>query len=201
LNKKTSFREKNDATIFRPERGAGAAAMTDKRVQVLEDELLMVRQSGEIPAVAFHGALHYLGADPEGPDLVLTASERGALAGQAVRRYREILLRDLLPENRDQPQYRGLARCAMNWERCCQFCRQEGLDVKELRGEVARALVIFLQKESDEVKGGLRSSSITCTAITLGRLAAQLGLAEGELPAGWQTLCASRDRPEGPYSP
>lgn len=175
--------------------------MTDKRVQVLEDELFMVRQSGEIPAVAFHGALHYLGADPEGPGLVLTASERGALAGQAVRRYREILLRDLLPENRDQPQYRGLARCAMNWERCCLFCRQEGLDVKVLRGEVAQALIAFLRQESDEVKAGSRLSSITCTAATLGRLAAQLGLAETDLSPGWETLCSDRDRPEGPYAP
>lgn len=175
--------------------------MTDKRAQIMEDELLMVRQSGEIPAVAFYGALHYLTADPEGPGLVLAAPERSALAGQAVRRYREILLRDLLPENRDQPQYRGLARCAMNWERCCAFCRQEGLAIEALRQEVAQALITFLRQESDEVKGGLRPSSVTCTTVTLGRLAAQLGLAVADLPAGWEMLCASRDRPEGPYFP
>ena len=34
---------------------------------------------------------------------------------------------------------------------------------------------------------------------TLGRLAGQPGLAETELPAGWPTLCASRDQPAGPY--
>ena len=175
--------------------------MIGNREQILEDELLMVRQSGEIPSVAFHGALHYLGADPEGPGLVLTALERSALASQALQRYREILLRDLLPGNRDQPHYRGLARCAMNWERCCQFCWQEGLDVNPLRGEVAQALVFFMRHESDEVKSGLRSSSITCTAVTLGRLAEQLGLAEGDLPEGWEMLCSSRDRPEGPYAP
>ncbi len=173
--------------------------MTDKRAAFLEDELLMVRQSGEIPAVAFHGALHYLSVDQEGPGLVLRAAERIALAGQAQQRFREILLRDLRPENRDQPQYRGLARCAMNWERCCQFCQQEGLDVKTLRCEVALALLIFLRQEADEVMAGLRPSSLTCTAPTLGRLAAQLGLAAAELPAGWETLCADRDRPEGPY--
>ena len=175
--------------------------MTDKRAAFLEDELLMVRQSGEIPAVAFHGALHYLSVDQEGPGLVLRASERFALAAQAVGRFREILLRDLLPVNRDLPLYRGLARCAMNWERCCQFCQQEGLDVKGLQQEVAAALLIFLFQESDEVKSGMRPSSLTCTAATLARLAGQLGLSEAELPGGWEALCADLDRPEGPYFP
>lgn len=175
--------------------------MTSKRAELMEDELLMVRQSGEIPAVAFHGALHFLSGDPEGPGLVLTASERAVLAGQAQARFREILLRDLDPENRDKPPFRGLARCAMNWQRCCQFCLQEGLDVKGLQQEVAAALLIFLRQEADEVQAGLHPSSLTSTAATLGRLAAQLGLAEADLPAGWPELCADRDRPEGPYFP
>ncbi|PIP43877.1 MAG: hypothetical protein COX17_04545 [Deltaproteobacteria bacterium CG23_combo_of_CG06-09_8_20_14_all_60_8] len=193
--------KKNNETVPRSLCRTGEQPMTGNRARIMEDELLMVRHSGEIPAVAFHGALHFLGVDPEGPGLVLTAAERLALAGQARQRFREILLRDLRPDNRDQPHYRGQARCAMNWERCSIFCQQQGLEVKALRQEVAVALISFLRQESDEIKAGLRPASLTCTSVTLGRLAAQLGLAEADLPAGWETRCADRDRPEGPYFP
>ena len=45
--------------------------ISDERTLLLEEELLLVRHSGEIPEVALHASVHYLTEDPEGPGLVL----------------------------------------------------------------------------------------------------------------------------------
>ncbi|MHB1014801.1 MAG: hypothetical protein ACYC2W_05950, partial [Desulfurivibrionaceae bacterium] len=74
--------------------------MTD-RESLLAEEILIVRHSGEIPEIAFHSSLYYLCEDPAGPQLTLREKELDILRQQVVARYRDILLRDLSPENRD----------------------------------------------------------------------------------------------------
>jgi hypothetical protein len=162
--------------------------VADKEFLLLEEKLL-IRNSGEIPEVALHGSLYYLTDDPEGPGLDLDPRDVDLLAEQALARYQEIIHRDLDPRNRDQSMYRGLARAAVNWNRLVRFCRKMNWDVEQLRGEFAAALQLFLARESVDVHAG-RSSSVNCTAAVLADFAASLGLAEADMPSGWQELCS-----------
>ena len=46
--------------------------MSSERNALMEEELLLVRHSGEIPEVALHASLHFLCDDEEGPRLILS---------------------------------------------------------------------------------------------------------------------------------
>ncbi len=157
--------------------------------EYLEDELLIVANSGEIPEVAYHGSLYFLTEDPEGPRLTLEEEEVRPLKEAVFNRYRKILLRDCNPTLRDKSVYRGLARCAVNWRRFRNFCHRENFCSDEVRQQVAGALVAFLRQEISDVRAGHRCSSVNCTASELAEFAGQLGISPAELPAGWQALC------------
>ena len=73
----------------------------DKKAYIAE-EAFMVLHSGEIPEIALHSSLYYLTEDPEGPGLILTAADILPLKQEVVKRYQEIILRDLEPKNRDK---------------------------------------------------------------------------------------------------
>lgn len=167
-----------------------SSASIFKKECFLEEELLIVRNSGEIPEIAMHGALYYLSRDPEGPGLILEEADIARLAAQALARYREIILRDLEPANRDLSLYRGIKRCLANWERLSKFRARRGLpEDQALRKEIGEALRAFLAKESKEVLAGERISSINCPAPDLLAFCGQLGIAPGQLPEGWEKLC------------
>jgi hypothetical protein len=155
----------------------------------LADELLIVRNSGEIPEVALHGSLYYLTQDPEGPGLELDHLEVRMLKNMVVERYREIIHRDLEPGNRDLSIYRGVARALANWRRLAGFCRKEGRPNEAYRLEVARALVAFLRNEVAEVRSCSRISAINCDCEGMLTFARELGLGPEELPEGWIGLC------------
>jgi len=169
--------------------------MTHDRDYHLDEERLIVRQSGEIPEVAFHGSLYYLTDDPEGPGLIVSSDERRELAEQALQRYREIILRDLCLENRGKSIYRGVERAAINWRRCRKFCARERLASGDLQAEVAAALRLFLHGESREVRAGTRRPSLNCSAAGLRSFAGELGLAPNELPPNWSDLCVADAEP------
>ncbi len=167
--------------------------MADKE-RYLCDEVLLLGDSGEIPEVAFHAALHYLQEDPDGPLLALDASDIARLRDSALARFRWMLLRDLDPGNRRKRIYRGVARGKANWRRCQEFCRRQGLDeaIAPLRREIAAALRAFLVREVAEVEGGA-PTSLNCCAEDLEAFVVELGLAPADLPAGWRRICP---RPE-----
>jgi len=155
----------------------------------LEEELLLVQNSGEIPEVAYHGSLYYLTEDPEGPTLPLSAADLLPLKQAVYERYRRIILRDLNPALRRKRIYRGLLRCIANWERFCNYCNKANLDVSPVRQETAAALVRFLQQEKEDVRQKGRPSSINCSAAGLSFLIKALALSPKELPDGWESLC------------
>jgi len=155
--------------------------------EIIADEMLIVRDSGEIPEVALHGSIHYLCHDPEGPGMVLEDEELAALRRMAAERYQEIILRDLDPDNRCLPLYRGPARSLVNWKRYCLFCEREEMEVDEFfRKRASRALVNFIACELAEYGNG--PSAVNCSADELAELAACFGLDPEELPAGWEIL-------------
>ncbi|MBU0676322.1 MAG: hypothetical protein KJ950_16910 [Proteobacteria bacterium] len=156
------------------------------------DELLIVRNSGEIPEVALHGAFYYLTSDPEGPGLTLTEEEQGQLKEMAVKRYREILLRDLTHANRRSRIFRGLARSFVNWQRVRLFCEKEKMETTELQQEVREAFLSFLREEAAVVAAG-DQSTVNCTADELVAFARGLGIAREGLPVTWFDLCGRKE--------
>ena len=156
---------------------------------LLEEEKLIVRNSGEIPEVAYHGSLYFLTVDQDGPGLTLTEEDYQQLKEQVVARYKEIILRDLNPENRVKSLYRGLARCIANWQRLCRFCEFEGQPIRGLREEIAAALQNFLHQEAADVESGCRKPCINCTQTALDSFVKKMGLNLDELPKSWRQLC------------
>ncbi|MDO5674244.1 MAG: hypothetical protein Q4G66_04915 [bacterium] len=163
--------------------------MHDERLLILEEELLLVRHSGEIPEVALHSSLYYLQEDEEGPQLRLTAEEQQLLEQAAAERYEEIIRRDLNLANRDLRLFRGLRRAEENWQRYARFCEKNHIDVQPFKVEAGRALGHYLRQESGEVGRGERKSSVNCPAATVQALVKALELRQDALPAGWQDLC------------
>lgn len=162
----------------------------DERQLLLEEELLIVRHSGEIPEIALHSTLHYLIDDPDGPSLVLQEEELSALQDAALARYREIILRDLDPENRDTGMYRGVARSIANFHRMEAFCRRIGRECTAgFRAEVAEALLSFLDREINDVQSNRRASSVNTARSELEKFASELHLDCSALPNGWSDLC------------
>lgn len=169
------------------------------RAQILEDELLIVRHSGEIPEIALNATIYYLQEDPEGPGLTLTDLELRSLQDAALKRCREIVLRDLDPENRDLPLYRGIRRTIYNWHRLQAFLGRIGRRQYDFRAVVRKALLAFLSREAADVATGRRSSCINCSAGELAGFARELGCDPGDFPPGWQQLCpAGEMREENP---
>jgi hypothetical protein len=86
-------------------------------------------------------------------------------------------------------EYRGLARCAANWQRWLKFCSRENLDFVAIQGETAEALQTFLKQEVAEAESRIRPSSINCSCREIENLAKSLGISPDDLPEGWQKLC------------
>jgi hypothetical protein len=135
---------------------------SDERAAALEEEMIMIRHSGEIPEVALHNAIHFLCEDAAGPGLALQPEELRRLQQAVVERYRRIILRDLAPRLRDKSIYRGLRRSMINWERLVRFGRRTSLAIDAVRTEVAGALKHFLLQEIADVAVGPPVSTAGC---------------------------------------
>ena len=150
--------------------------MQDRR-NIIEDELFLLRDSGELPEIAYHSSIYYLTEDQDGPGLVLTESEKRLLQEAALERCREIVLRDLMPDNRELGIYRGPQRSIYNWRRYCTFCRRTGRQIDDrFRAEVAQALITFIRQETEDVRERQRGSSINCTTEDLLIFAEEVGV-------------------------
>lgn len=162
--------------------------MTNRK-ELLEDEWYHVRHSGEIPEIALHSSIHYLSEDENGPTITLTKDDYHILYDAAARRYREIILRDITPANRDESSYRGVLRTISNWRRYKRFCSRHYLSDEQFRGDLGARFVGFLQTEIDDVAGQRRSSCINCTFDDLSSLAVELGISLSALEKDLRPLC------------
>lgn len=155
--------------------------------EILEEEAFLIETSGEIPEVAYHAALRHLTEDADGPRLELGPGEIDRLKAAVVAGYRRILLRDLTPQNRTEPHFRGLERAADNWERLLRFAEREGMKVGAIRREAGDALVGFLNQAAADVAED-RPAEIRCGPERLADLIAGLGVSQERLPDDWPTL-------------
>jgi len=164
-------------------------AVTVKNRKIfLEEETIIVRNSGEIPEIALHSSLFFLTEDKEGPHLTLQKNELKVLYDAADSRYKEIVLRDLDPDNRDLTIYRGLARTIANWSRYQDFCRRIDRDCSEFKSTVRQKLFHFLICEYNDVMAGNRPSSVNCSRNDLLKFLEQMELDSSSLPDGWLDL-------------
>ena len=163
--------------------------MSDYR-EYLDNEWFVVRYSGELPEVALHSSLHFLTQSADGPGLHLNKEHISGLQEAAMARYRDIILRDLLPENRDTSMYRGVKRSIINYQRYLRFCQRQGVAVEGgFAVEVADAFCSLLVAEVTEVTGGKRETTINCSFHELESFAAELGLDASRLPLGLADIC------------
>jgi hypothetical protein len=163
--------------------------MSSERNALMEEELLLVRHSGEIPEVALHASLHFLCDDEEGPRLILSSEEIKHLYEAALARYQEIILRDLNVANRDLSLFRGIRRANHNWYRFVRFIEKIGWPYEEFRRTAAVSLLHYLWLELDEVSSGKRSPSINCSADALLTFALAMDIDPVNLPDNWSFLC------------
>ncbi|WP_417911442.1 hypothetical protein [Candidatus Electronema sp. TJ] len=159
----------------------------EERSRLIEDEVFLLADSGELPEVAYHASLWQLCGEPDGPRLRLTEAELRLLQDAALRRCQRIILRDLTPAFRDRRIWRGLRRCICNWRRYLAFCHRIERPPNQLfQTQTAAALTAYLTQELAELRSGMRQcSSVSCTDEELLDFAQQLG---GLLPEGWEEL-------------
>jgi hypothetical protein len=155
---------------------------------LLDDEVLIIEDGGEMPEVTMHSCLHFLTRDPDGPQATLAAPELLRLKQAVIRGYQRIIRRDLTPENRGKGHYRGLARSAVNWQRLLRFCCREGLDPSPVAEEVRELLGRFLLLEFAEVERAGKGCCINCSGAELVAFCHEVGFDPSGLPEGWQGL-------------
>lgn len=159
--------------------------MMDHRQTQIDDEILIIETSGEMPEVAYHGSVHYLTTDPDGPGLVLDEQELRRLRAAAIEGFRRIILRDVTLENRGRGLYRGIRRTITNWRRLNTFCARHGLDCHQVRDELREAVRAFLHGEvADVLAGG--PCALNCTRDELLAFCNELGLDAAALPPRWE---------------
>jgi len=155
----------------------------------LEEEWYIVRHSGEIPEIAYNSAIHYLTMAEEGPLMTLDEDQTGNLKKAALDRYCEIVTRDLIYENVNKPIYRGIRRSIHNYQRLCDFCSRQHLDVLAIREEAARLLPLFLETAISRVKESDDFLTINCTYNELQQFADALQVQLLDHPMKIKSLC------------
>lgn len=161
----------------------------EERRDVLADEWLIVRNSGEIPEIAFYSSLYYLSEDDDGPGLSLSDEEIHVLKEAAAARCQEIVLRDMLLENFDKTIYRGIKRSIYNWHRYQTFCRRQSLSLHDFRSTVARTFLLFLEEGASAAGSSLPEVFINCSLDELIRFGKELGVEAQQLPADTGRFC------------
>ncbi len=167
--------------------------MAENRTDIIDDELLIIRHSGEIPEITLYASLYYLQDDSQGPGIVIDKDELTAFQDAALSRSREIILRDLDPDNRDLGLYRGLKRTIVNYQRHHDFLARLGRKDEEIREITAGVLLQFLNREVEDTRTGRRTSSINCSRAECLDFIDILGVSRNLLPMGWEKLCKNGD--------
>ena len=156
---------------------------------MLEDEWLIVRNSGEIPEITYHASLYFLEKDPHGPAITLSDEQKRYLQEAAVARYREIVLRDLQIENFAKTIYRGVRRTIYNWHRYQAFCARQELHSGSFNEVVGEALVRFLEQGCRAAGKELPEQFVNCTVHELLQFMNDIGVQAALVPGDLAQHC------------
>ncbi|MBU4276640.1 MAG: hypothetical protein KKC30_07880 [Proteobacteria bacterium] len=120
----------------------------------LEDEVIMLENSGEMPEVVLAESLYHLGTLPlEDVDILRAATVRG---------YLKIIERDMDPANVGLPPFRGLGRAGENLARLTSFLGRLGWPPPAgTMAELARRLSDYLSAEGRALAQGRPYASAT----------------------------------------
>lgn len=162
----------------------------EERNELLADEWLIVRDSGEIPEVTLHATLHYLTEEDDGPKLSLNEEELNELKDAAVKRYHEIILRDMSMENFHKNFYRGLRRSLYNWHRCVAFMKRQSIKADGFKMIAAKSFLLFIEQGITLAGKELPATFINCSVLELGELAEELGVTAEQLPSDIEQFCS-----------
>jgi hypothetical protein len=161
----------------------------EERTNLLADEWLIVRDSGEIPEITFHSSVYYLTEDGDGPGLILAEDELVGLKDAAVLRYHEIILRDISLENFHKTIYRGVRRSLYNWHRCKAFIERQSVPSDDFYKTAALALLFFLEQGVAAAGKDLPVNFIKCSFLELIELAGEFGITLDQLPFDVAQFC------------
>lgn len=160
-----------------------------ERDELLDDEWLIVRHSGEIPEITYHSSLYYLSQDVEGPRLQLLETELSRLKDAAMQRYQEIVLRDINLDNFHKSIYRGLRRTLYNWQRLKMFAKRQALDYVGFDAVVAEELLTFLRLGVATAGRDVPDNFINCREGQLLEFVTELGIETQQLPREIGRFC------------
>lgn len=158
-------------------------------LETLEDEWLIVRNSGEIPEITYHSSLYYLEKDPLGPQLELTAGQKQHLKDAAVERYQEIILRDIQLENFSKTIYRGVRRSIYNWHRYQAFCARQEQDCQQFKEVVSAALLLFIEQGKAAAGKSLPEQFLNCSEVELLKFMEDLAIDKEQRPDDLVRYC------------
>jgi hypothetical protein len=147
--------------------------------ELVENEWYIVRNSGEIPEIAYNSSIYYLTRAASGPSLQLSVKQLKMLKDAATERYLEIVLRDLDHSNAGTSIYRGVARSICNYERFCSFCARQQIRPEIVQVPAAKALALFLRVELSLFEKLGSSSALNCSFRQLQQYANVLGVEFG----------------------
>lgn len=138
---------------------------------LIEDEWYIVRNSGEIPEIAYNSSIYFLERAKDGPGVQLSPEQKTSLQQAALARCEEIVLRDMFHHNVGLSIYRGVARSICNYERFLKFCDRQSLESESLRKKAAEQFLVFLDQEYQNVILAVEPSVINCSYSELERFA------------------------------
>ncbi len=161
----------------------------EEREDILADEWLIVRNSGEIPEIAFFSSLYYLTEDDDGPHMSLSDEEIHVLQEAAAERCREIVLRDMLLENFHKTIYRGIKRSIYNWQRYQTFCRRQSISLHDFRPAAAQTFLLFLKQGVTAAGNSVPEVFINCSLEELIRFGEELEVEKEQLPENMGLFC------------
>ncbi len=146
-------------------------SLAEEKALLLENEWYLIRDSGELPEIAYHAALYQLCKAPDGPRIKLSEQQRQRLLEAALLRFVDILLRDLNFSERNASASRGLRRAIINYQRFCTFCKRQQLDTTQVRMQVRAELEQFFAEVLTE-----NAVKVNCSKAELEKFACELGV-------------------------
>ena len=120
------------------------------RMEIEEEATLIRLQGGEMPEVALFDSLETLSHDNISP----TEEELRVLKAAVLDRYKDIVRRDLDPENQTRDLFRGPARARTNLKRLTLFAEKQGLPFEDFYSETAERLISYLKLEASAIAAG-----------------------------------------------
>jgi len=174
--------------------------MSRPRQEVLEEEWLIVRHSGEIPEIALHSALYYLTDDPDGPRLQLSGEERESLQEAAATRYHEIMHRFVaFCKRQDRTDYTStepdkarrslhgqiLRHRSATTEALLHLVQKSRQSNGKTSTDAGRSLSIYGADDT----GPSLACSFNCTFHEFTLFARELGITEEQLPPDIHLFC------------